>query len=73
MLSWLLPYNNVNQSLPLELSTLLGCHRAPGRSPFPLSVYLIYGNIYVAGLLSQLPAVSTRLFSMSASLFLPYK
>ena len=46
---------------------------------FPLAVYFTYGNVYVSMLLSQFvppspsSAVSTSLFSMSASLCLPCK
>ena len=59
MLCWFLPYNNANQCPPLEPPTLLGCHRAPGGAPFPLSVYLTYANVYVSVLLSQEAKVRT--------------
>ena len=61
--------------------TALGGHRAPGWAPcvysnFPPVICFTYGNVYVLVLLSQFipsSAVSTSLFSMSASLFLPHK
>ena len=48
-------------------------------SNFPLAIYFTYGNICTSMLLSQFvplspfPVVSTSLFSMSTSLFLPCK
>ena len=48
-------------------------------SVFPLAIYFMCGNMYVSVLLSQFipptppPAVSRSLFSVSASLFLPWK
>ena len=41
---------------------------------FPLAVYFTHGRVYILVLLSQvLPTLSTSPFSMSASLFLPWK
>ena len=48
-------------------------------SSFPLAICFAYANVHVSVLLSQFippslsPAVSLSLFSMSESLFLPYK
>ena len=76
-------YTHVASLLNLP-PTFQGCHRGLGWAPmsyskFPLAIYFIYGKVYVSMLLSQFvppflsPAVSTNLFSMSVSLFLPCK
>ena len=57
-------------------------HRAELRvlcSSFPLAIYFTHGSVYMAMLLSRFipssssPAASACIFSMSASLFLPWK
>ena len=69
---------------PLILSHPLGHHGARGWAPcvsrnFPLAICFTYGSVYVSVLFSQFvppspsSALSTSLFSMSASLFLPCK
>ena len=64
---------------PLEISQSTGLGSLCYISSFPLTICFTRGNVYVSMLLPQFvpsapsPAVSTNLFSMSASLFLPCK
>ena len=66
---------------PLQVVTLHQVELPASYSKFPLAIYVTYGNVYVSMLLSPfIPpspshshSTSTNLFSMSASLLLPYK
>ena len=64
---------------PSRLSQSTGSELPVLQTNFPLVIYFTHGNGYVSMLLSQFvppspsPTVPTSLFSMSASLLLPYR
>ena len=77
-----LPFGSLSH-LPIPPLQILIEHRAELSElcrRFPLALYFSHSNIYMSMLLSQLPPLSpfpnsgsTSLFSISASLFLPFK